>query len=155
MSDIKTCTKCKVTKPVEDFCTDRSRTDGLTSHCKLCRKISETKYRNTSQGKKKHVANVKRYYVKKGGSKFRAETNLFRLYGVTPEQFNKLYVEQEGCCAICGTHQSEFKRALSVDHNHKTKVIRGLLCNNCNMAIGKLQENPILLRKAADYLDSC
>ncbi|KKK77559.1 hypothetical protein LCGC14_2852360, partial [marine sediment metagenome] len=100
-----------------------------------------------------NTAHTKKYYEKKGGSKFRAETNLFRLYGVTPEQFDNLYVEQEGCCAICGKHQSEFKRALDVDHDHKTKVIRGLLCSNCNIAIGKLKDNPVLLRKAADYLE--
>ncbi len=153
MSDTKFCPKCKITKPVEDFYVDRSKGDGLTSWCIECRKESKRRWLTTPEGKRRNTAHTKKYYEKKGGSKFRAERNLFRLYGVTPEQFDRLYVEQEGRCAICGKHQSEFKRALDVDHDHKTKVIRGLLCSNCNIAIGKLKDNPVFLRKAADYLE--
>jgi len=153
MSDTKTCTKCKKTKAMEDFCTDRSRKSGLTSWCKACRKISKTKYNRTERGKQTTRAHTKRYYMKNGGTKFRAGLNLKYLYGITPADFDRMYVEQNGRCAICGKHQSDFKRALDVDHDHETKVIRGLLCRNCNLAIGKFKDNPVLLRKAADYLE--
>jgi hypothetical protein len=42
---------------------------------------------------------------------------------------------------------------LSVDHNHATGEIRGLLCQACNHAIGKFKDKPELCRKAADYLE--
>ncbi len=149
----KHCPKCKEFKRLSEFYVDKSRKDGRTSWCKICRGKHAKQYHGTPDGKRRHTAHTKKYYEKKGGSKFRAERNLFRLYGVTPEHFDRLYVEQEGRCAICRKHQSEFKQALSVDHDHKTKVIRGLLCNNCNLAIGKFKDNPVFLRKAADYLE--
>lgn len=77
----------------------------------------------------------------------------FYHYGITPEDWDNLYKKQGGRCAICGIHQSELKRKLYIDHCHKTNVVRGLLCNNCNRALGELQESPELLRKAADYLE--
>jgi len=153
MSDTKFCPKCKETKTMGDFCIDRSRKDGRATCCKVCRKASKRKYNRTEAGKRTTRANTKNYYMKNGGTKFRAGLNLKYLYGITPADFDRMFAEQKGCCAICGKHQSELKRALSVDHDHKTKVIRGLLCNNCNLAIGKLQDSSVLLRKAADYLE--
>jgi hypothetical protein len=54
----------------------------------------------------------------------------------TSKDFEKerglLFIKQNGCCAICGKHQSEFKHRLNLDHNHKTLQIRGLLCYYCN-----------------------
>ena len=53
-------------------------------------------------------------------------------YGLSIEGYDKLFQKQNGCCAICNRPQSNFKKALGVDHNHKTKHIRGLLCAFCN-----------------------
>ncbi len=61
--------------------------------------------------------------------------------------------EQGGGCAICHGPQIATGRAFDIDHNHITKQVRGLLCNLCNTAIGKFEENPVLLRRAADYLE--
>jgi hypothetical protein len=57
-------------------------------------------------------------------------------YGITLIQYNEIFNSQNGCCKICGTHQSELKKALFVDHDHKTGKIRGLLCHQCNIGIG-------------------
>lgn len=73
-------------------------------------------------------------------------------YGLTLEDYDKLFKEQNGCCAICETHQSELKHSLSVDHNHETNKIRGLLCNNCNRSIGLLKDDIEVLEKAIVYL---
>jgi hypothetical protein len=70
-------------------------------------------------------------------------------YRITVEEYRRLLKEQQGKCAICGEHSS---RWLCVDHDHKTDVIRGLLCESCNMAIGKMKDNPTLLETAARYL---
>lgn len=75
-----------------------------------------------------------------------------RYYGIGIEQYNELYIEQEGKCDICGKHQTELPRRLNVDHDASTGDIRGLLCDQCNQAIGKLYHNLELLRKAGEYL---
>ena len=66
--------------------------------------------------------------------------------------YDRAYQIQSGCCKICGTHQSELRAPLYVDHNHETKMFRGLLCNNCNAAIGLLGDNAETMEKATDYI---
>ena len=78
---------------------------------------------------------------------------LMRHYGVTLEEYDRMFEEQNGCCAICGRHQSEFKKSLEVDHNHKTKKIRELLCGNCNRMLGQAMENIDTLQKGINYLE--
>ena len=77
---------------------------------------------------------------------------LKHLYGIFPEEYERMFEAQKGCCAICGRHQSELRRHLAVDHDHVTGKIRGLLCVSCNVGLDGLQNNPELLRKAAAYL---
>jgi len=74
-------------------------------------------------------------------------------FGITLEDYNQLFNNQQGCCAICGVHQSELQRALDIDHSHKTGEIRGLLCGACNLLLGNGKDNPEILRVAADYLE--
>lgn len=73
-------------------------------------------------------------------------------YGISIEDYNNLFNKQNGCCAICNTHQTQFKKYLHVDHNHKTGAIRGLLCHNCNLAIGRLKEDPQIIKTALEYV---
>lgn len=72
-------------------------------------------------------------------------------YGISLDDYNKLFAAQNGKCAICNKHQSREYRALCVDHNHATNKIRGLLCNNCNKNLGIL-ENKTFCLKATIYL---
>ncbi len=73
-------------------------------------------------------------------------------YGISLEDYNKMFQEQNGCCAICKTHQAELKNKLSIDHCHKTERIRGLLCQKCNHAIGLLNDDPDLIESAKEYV---
>jgi hypothetical protein len=94
--------------------------------------------------------------VTEGNSYYETHTRdkiLRRKFGIGVKEYNDLFVLQNGCCAICRKHQSEFRWRLAVDHNHATKAIRGLLCLNCNSAIGKLQDDPELIRAAARYVE--
>ena len=61
---------------------------------------------------------------------------LKNVYGITLDDYNKMFEEQKGKCAICNRHQNELIRKLSVDHCHRTNKVRGLLCKNCNVALG-------------------
>ncbi len=61
---------------------------------------------------------------------------------------------QGGRCAICETDEPRGRHStFNVDHNHETGVVRGLLCCDCNLSIGKLGDDPARLRAAADYLE--
>ena len=60
---------------------------------------------------------------------------LMRRYAITIEEYEQIFEQQKGVCAICGGNNLDNRR-LSVDHNHKTGIIRGLLCNSCNRKLG-------------------
>jgi len=73
-------------------------------------------------------------------------------YGITLEQYNEIREAQSGRCAICKRHESELKRALHVDHDHATGKVRGLLCEDCNVALGRFRDDAAALFNAFTYL---
>lgn len=74
-------------------------------------------------------------------------------YGITVEDYAKLFKAQKGKCAICGTTDpGQGKKHLCVDHCHKTGAIRGLLCHQCNRALGLLSDSVKVLEKSIKYL---
>lgn len=76
------------------------------------------------------------------------KSHLKRTFGLTVEEYNEMLSEQGGVCAICGGTDN---RRLSVDHDHETGTIRGLLCAGCNGALHVL-ENTEICNKMMDYL---
>ena len=78
--------------------------------------------------------------------------NLKKRYGITLDDYGRILAEQDGRCAICGGHQSKQKHRLSVDHDHATGEIRGLLCTRCNVFLGRIESPEGLLNKALEYL---
>ncbi len=75
-------------------------------------------------------------------------------YGISIEDYNIMYENQNGACGICNEQRHlGTDNGLYVDHNHKTGAVRGLLCPNCNAAIGKLKESQELLLSAIQYLN--
>jgi len=64
------------------------------------------------------------------------KNKLKRDFGLTITDYNNLVEAQDNCCAVCGRHLIELKRRLSVDHNHRTNQVRGLLCRQCNYNLG-------------------
>jgi bifunctional DNA-binding transcriptional regulator/antitoxin component of YhaV-PrlF toxin-antitoxin module len=121
--------------------------------------VSETHYKK--YGKKyyeKHkerekLRNKAYYEANKDRVIKRTSTRSLRYrYGLTPEDFLELLNQQNGHCAICNKPPKE-GRNLDVDHNHETGEVRGLLCNNCNRALGHFQESKEILQKAVNYLE--
>lgn len=88
-------------------------------------KVSGYKYRTSEKGR---IAN----------RKARRKCTLKQLYGVTLEQYDKMFEQQDGKCAIC--NQSELGYRLCIDHDHKTGRVRGLLCHGCNLSLGHLEK---------------
>ena len=76
-----------------------------------------------------------------------------RKYGITVEEYKNSYKEQNGLCAICGNSPKQKGWRLSVDHNHNTGKFRGLLCGNCNSALGMVDDNIEILQNMITYLN--
>ncbi len=81
-----------------------------------------------------------------------------RKYGITLEDALVLYDAQQGKCAICGNHLPPINayngsRQYAIDHCHRTKVVRGILCGKCNRALGFFNDDPDLLYAAIAYLE--
>lgn len=97
----------------------------------------------TKAYKERNVEKTRAYEKKRGW---------LRRYGLTPEKYEEMLLEQQGCCKICKRHGDEFKKGLCIDHAHDSGKVRGLLCTNCNTALGLLKENKDLFQKAVEYL---
>ena len=75
----------------------------------------------------------------------------YKKFGITLGDYDRMLDEQQGVCAICQTECSTGNR-LAVDHCHETGEVRGLLCSNCNLGLGKLKDSVKSLQRAIDYL---
>lgn len=136
----KQCTKCGSSE--NGFHRDKNRKDGLTPWCKKCT-IANTK-RYQSEGRKP-VRDQRKVT-------FNAYARLCKKrYGITIQEVEALLAAQGGGCAICGSVPEG--RRMSVDHDHQTGAIRGILCTTCNSGIGYLKDDPELIRKAANYVE--
>ena len=144
---LKECPRCNCMKARDCFSSKFE-----SGWCKECHKqynkewYQHNKDKHRKYDSKRYNENKEKRKQQATAWKRRKET------GCCPEMYNKMFTEQGGSCAICGTHQSELKQQLSVDHCHKTGTIRKLLCNKCNMALGLFQDRLKLVWKAYNYL---
>lgn len=165
MKVTKICTKCGEDKPVSSFHKNR---DGFRPDCKTCNNARSNGWhaRNKDRSIKyydenRHVLNAqsREWYVKnKDRAKASARKSQFKKYNISPEQYLRQYEIQKGMCAVCGglgliCGHGNKGEVLHVDHCHRTGAVRGLLCTRCNPGIGFLKDDPIILRKAAAYLE--
>ncbi len=78
------------------------------------------------------------------------DKNLQKNYrGFSSQDYEALFLEQGCACAVCGRQQ---RRHLHVDHDHATGAVRGLLCSDCNTALGHLHDSPEIIRKLLQYI---
>lgn len=130
----KRCHKCGQVKHVSEFhCNPRNKTDGLQSWCKSC----------------SHQLKIQR---REAG--LEREYHWRRTFGISSEDYRELLRRQGGRCKICGAEDSGNKRqhVFSVDHDHVTGEIRGLLCVHCNHGLGAFFDDTDRLRSAIKYL---
>jgi len=129
----KCCKQCSTTKPVSDFGIRIWGSNGIGYHlrCKDCM---------NARRRELHDKDKNRNELLKAR------------FGIDLSEYNQMFIAQNGCCAICEKPQSAEKRNFSVDHDHKTGIIRGLLCENCNRALGQFKDSTIILDKAKEYL---
>lgn len=129
---MKKCSTCNVVKSLDEFYPKWNRITN-SSKCKKCLQEKQRAYRKRDPQKAKEVS-------------------LKSNFGITLHEYNTYFNAQNGCCDICGTHQSKLKRALAVDHDHVTNELRGLLCDSCNIFLGFAKDDIKILRKAIRYL---
>lgn len=116
---------------------------------KYKKSIENWTVKNVEYVKEKHRQNAR---------KGMRERNL-KKYGITQLEYETLFKKQHGLCAIC-LQPETFKQRnkiqrLAVDHCHKTNLIRGLLCRQCNLTIGFIRDNIELLERTINYLKLC
>jgi hypothetical protein len=175
---MKTCSRCKLEKPITDFNRQGDTKDGLTYKCKPC--AAET----TKQWAEKNRDHVRRYnnaryaanpcprkaaakaYREKNLEKSKESNRLWRIknkekvwqkgimvrYNLSLETYESMFRSQNGCCKICSKQNLDGKR-LFVDHDHKTGTVRGLLCHHCNAGMGHFFDNPDLIERVIKYLN--
>jgi hypothetical protein len=136
---MKRCSTCQVAKKSSAFGYQKSRHGkmSLRAVCKECRAGYE---------KKRHQTLSEDQILKRRDNFYQ------RAYGITLEQYNELFAQQEGKCKVCETHQTHLSKALVVDHCHETLKVRALLCSGCNLALGNVKENPEILIKLSHYI---
>lgn len=83
------------------------------------------------------------------------DINRERRFGLTGDETRELKAFQDGMC-ICGpwTGYNGATRELSVDHDHQTGIIRGMLCKHCNDLLGRIRDDPEYFRRMIAYLES-
>ena len=128
---MKQCCSCSKAKPTADFSPDKSKKDGLASLCKECRNLR---------------------YSSRYSRSYRCK-RLQALYGITADEYDLLCKAQGGTCAICKSKETgRNDQWFCVDHDHATGNVRGLLCNNCNRALGLFQDNESIIKTAEQYV---
>ncbi len=132
------CNKCEVTKPIDDFYRSNrkgdKRPDERSYECKECTKARVTANKDPDKDRNQH---------------------LVRTYGITSEEYDVMLAKQDGHCATCSTTVPGNSRRnvyFSVDHCHTTGKVRGLLCHNCNTALGLLKDNTDTIANLIRYL---
>ncbi len=142
----KKCSCCKKTFSINYFNVNNGQKDKHDYYCKKC--ISEKKkiFRSKYPDKRKNEA---KRYRKKYPQKEREDQLKYR-YSLSIEEYNNILISQNGRCKICFDPPN--KKPLFVDHNHKTNQIRGLLCPQCNYALGLLKEDEKRMLRMIEYI---
>lgn len=120
-------------------------------------RIIHNKYRNKNREKlnkkaaewrKRNPEKVKAGLLKRD----RITRNIWK-YPINKEEYKEMVLRQENLCAICKRPEQSMRfKILSIDHDHSSGKVRGLLCGNCNRGLGLFKDNPEILISAADYI---
>jgi hypothetical protein len=135
--DTKICPKCGQEKNSTEFHRNKSQPDGLNTYCKVCwLDYCKLRWKNEED--------------RKARLKVRRNGNLKRKYGITHEDYEEMLQEQDFKCAVClctveeaslfYANKGELGPMLSIDHNHMTGKVRGLLCGGCNISLAQIEK---------------
>ena len=135
----KRCHRCKKIKPVCEFYSDRSiKKDGYSFYCKKCKRKDFKIYYQKNK-KRIGIYSKEAYKKQRLNPEYKEKERLTHLrkgiekYGITLTEYDRMVADQKEVCFLCG--KPELIRRLSIDHNHKTGKVRGLLCTGCNIKL--------------------
>lgn len=132
--NMKQCIHCGETKPLDDFGNDRRRKDGKFPYCKSCyNEMRRNPVAREQARKRVKAARDASPELRKARVNAERERRYQKLYGISTDEYEKMLAFQEGGCAICGRKPKNLR--LSVDHDHRTGEVRGLLCHICNKTL--------------------
>jgi len=132
---MKTCSKCKIEKPISDFHNVKSGKFGKHHYCKGC-----------MSAQRKQAYNYNNSFNRR----------LRSSYNLTFDELMSIYNAKDKKCKICGDVYEKVSKhgGLHIDHCHSSGKVRGLLCAKCNMLLGVSRDNVVILQSAIDYLNS-
>jgi hypothetical protein len=137
---------CGLVKFVSDFNKSATNNDGLSSDCKECSRKRALEW----------------YYADLERTKEKSEIRKYTKHGLSLEEYLELLNKYDRTCYSCGRSWEE-AGFLCVDHDHRCcpsyqrscgKCTRGLLCSQCNLALGLLGESPDRVRKLLTYIEA-
>lgn len=163
--ETKVCKDCLQSLPATQeffYRSSHQRVDGswtLQPRCKECDSAKNKKYHQDNLEEQRRKGREKAQRLRDADPVAAAEKQyayrVKKQYGITIDEVNQMWDDQDGCCAICGEPEPDqpdrFQR-MHVDHDHETGVVRGLLCSRCNQGLGYFQDDPDRLEAAAQYL---
>ncbi len=157
MEKIKTCFTCKTQKTIKEFCKHKDRPDGVTNTCKTCKNTVRRVDYSTWDDVRLAARQVQRSIIdakqvhKDRRYRHGTEVTRYTKYGITKEIYMDMLDKQDGTCDICNGLNAN-GRDLSIDHNHDTNEVRGLLCGACNSTLGMSRDSISRLEKCIEYL---
>jgi len=146
----KQCTVCKNTKTIDYFHKTKIGKYGVKSVCKKCVSKWNKEYYQRPEIKLKIRRYQQRPEVRRKRNIRKREYKMLKVYNITQSEFDEIIINQHGKCAIC---QKQLIKAC-IDHCHKTSKVRGILCRNCNLGLGLLEDNVEILQSAIKYLNN-
>jgi hypothetical protein len=135
----KQCADCGIVKPRSEYYLDgRGYANGTA--CKPCKIVRNREYvRQNPERSRESARRARKAFQARQTPEYHLRNHLKR-YGITLEDYECLLAEQGGNCAICGNHPPDKGASrLSVDHDHGTGQVRGLLCRRCNTMLGLIE----------------
>lgn len=144
----KTCVLCGEEKPASDFRRNHRMRLGLDSYCRPCAAAKSAAWRAAHPERTRELEQLR----PKRTTEERWAVMLWVHYRMTPAEYWALHADQGGVCAICLEPERGKRGMLHVDHCHETGSVRGLLCQQCNLALGHFRDNPDLMTSAVHYL---
>lgn len=165
----RVCNKCGIDKLLEDFHVHKQCRLGRAYTCAVCVNKLVKAWSQTARGKESQ-RKAKRKFADRPENRARKnardlarsrlgsvkqrqfDKNLRQTYGIDSEDWARLFNGQDGRCAVCRA-VLKFDSSTHVDHCHRSKKVRGLLCGPCNRALGQVKDDTWRLRELALYVE--
>lgn len=147
---MKKCSGCKKLLSFSNFNKHKNRKYGVAEYCKECMKIMRKKRNSLPKNKLKKRIYEREYIHRPHVKKQRQEYAMKYYYGVTIEQKKEMWLKQNKKCLICKKNiEWEDSR---LDHDHVSRKVRGILCDDCNLLLGHSFDKIEILKAATQYL---